>query len=347
MTDFEIKIPTVYSVVLRENELVQILKTYNRDLAISCSKICNLISSSKSAIRKSLNNSGNQLEQNISNLSRCSSTLEKISRQYVTAESSIKNTKTVYGKVKEAKDSLDWLDIFSEMGAVGSAISLIEDIAEGNVNAVGVMDCLAQVTGSVAKNIKEDGIDWVDALLGTSKYYETKSFLEGLTDEFGQYVGKTSDSVNMNPTAKKVMAASKWAGAVVSLGGSVLSNLEEFKDNGGISNARFWGETVIETGIEIGKAAVISSAIGAAAGAAIAAGVITAPAWVVGAGVTLATGAVVWGLDKMSTALVGKDFTEVVSDTVCDITEGAAEVISDAVGGVNSFFGEIFSPVWA
>lgn len=120
----------------------------------------------------------------------------------------------------------------------------------------------------------------------------------------------------------KFKTGAKVAGWALTGINNWFSNLEEFKgkDNWG----RIIEETVVETGIDIGKAALISTGVVAACAAA----GVAAPAVAVGG----AAVAVSWGIDEVGKLITQDEnfsVTEAISDTVCD----AAEYVGKAAAG--------------
>lgn len=114
----------------------------------------------------------------------------------------------------------------------------------------------------------------------------------------------------------------KAAGWLLTLVANGFSNYEEFKGKDNLG--RMIGETIVETGIDIGKAALISTGVVAACAAA----GVAAPAVVVGG----AAVAVSLGIDEVGKLITQDEnfsVTEAISDTVCD----AAEYVGKAAAG--------------
>lgn len=112
-------------------------------------------------------------------------------------------------------------------------------------------------------------------------------------------------------------AAFAWGGTILSGLANAFENADEAK-SGIISTQRAVVETISETAIDIGKYALI----GAGATAAVAATVGSAPVIIVGA----ATVGITMGLDYVSKKCTGKDLTELVSDSIIDVGEGAMKI---------------------
>ena len=178
--------------------------------------------------------------------------------------------------------------------------------------------------------------DWAKAL-GLNGYKavslsQTAGWMGRLQSAKDTFEGALNYEVT-GDTAGNAIKGTKIAGWALALVANGFSNYEEFS-KGEITGERAVAETVLETGIDIGKGALLAA--GAAAGAA-ALG-IAAPAVVVG-GVAVAASAV---LDFACKQLTGKAVTELVSDTILDVGEavinGAKEVASGIGNAVKDTF---------
>lgn len=211
------------------------------------------------------------------------------------------------------------LDKFGNISVPFSIAALINNCAKGGADGVvsglkNINDIIGNGTEAIF-DLTTGGVraDWVKGLLGFDLKNET----------FGEAMESYIDSFKFGKnTAKNVKAATQWAGVALDVAESAVGNWDEF--DGDLSNARFWGETVIEAGVDIaigaGATALASAALGAAATAI---GVAGAPAILVGA----AAAGVVWAANGICEYITGgRDIAEVVADAACDFTEAAIDV---------------------
>lgn len=120
---------------------------------------------------------------------------------------------------------------------------------------------------------------------------------------------------NATNVGSKIKVGTKWAGTALSGVTNLIGNIEEQKKTPGMSNARVVSETVVETALDIGIAAVVTAGATALIGAA-------APAVVVGA----ATVGTIWAINTVTEAATArywgednkKNFTELLSDGLID-----------------------------
>ncbi|MBP3593858.1 MAG: hypothetical protein J6J44_04970 [Lachnospiraceae bacterium] len=163
-----------------------------------------------------------------------------------------------------------------------------------------------------------------DAMGGTAstagswgaRFAENVSKQDGILDDFSKGGSKTFFA---------------YAGVVVDFAMNANENYEEYMD-GEIGAGRAFFETVTETTVDF----AVDWGIGVAVTAALAATPIGAPVLLVGACTVGAKFLLDWGSEK----LFGKDFTEVVSDTIVDVAAGTLEVASDVVKTVGEFVEE-------
>ena len=124
-----------------------------------------------------------------------------------------------------------------------------------------------------------------------------------------------------NTWTQNVGVACKWASYALSFVASGVQNYDEF--DGDMGNARFWGETLIQGGVDIGLGALAGIAAAALLPA-------TWPAIAVGA-----VGAgVVWAANGVCEWITGESIGEHVADFLCDGTEAIADFaqnVGDAV----------------
>lgn len=94
-------------------------------------------------------------------------------------------------------------------------------------------------------------------------------------------------------------------------------------------------ETIVETGVDIGKGALLAA--GVAAGAA-ALG-LAAPAVVVGGAAVAAS----WLMDVVCKQLTGESVTEFVSDKILDVGEAVASGVKEAAANVGNAVKDTFT----
>ena len=163
-----------------------------------------------------------------------------------------------------------------------------------------------------------------DAMGGTAstagswgaRFAENVSKQDGILDDFSKGGSKTFFA---------------YAGVVVDGAMNAYGNYEEYKA-GEIDVERAIVETVTETAVDF----AVDWGIGIAVTAALAATPIGAPVLLVGACTVGAKFLLDWGSEK----LFGKDFTEVVSDTIVDVAAGTMKVVSDVNKAVGEFVTE-------
>ena len=110
---------------------------------------------------------------------------------------------------------------------------------------------------------------------------------------------------------------------------SIVWYHQEF--DGDMINLRFWGETLIQTGVDIGLSGVAT--VGAAA---LLSG--TAPAVAV-----FAVGAAaVWAGNTVCEWITGESIAENVADVVCDGIKAAVDVVGDAADAVGAAWSGIY-----
>ncbi|MDR1600493.1 MAG: hypothetical protein LBS11_11605 [Oscillospiraceae bacterium] len=231
----------------------------------------------------------------------------------------------------------EWLD--------GSAIGLAK-ILKGDLKAG---EALVKILGEDMKKLAGNHdimpeAKWWNKLFGLDDFFEGAATrgIAGLGENTSFALNKKITELNLFPTdavtgAKQGFSASaalKWGGIAVSGIISGFENWDEFKDQGGWGNARFYAETVGETAVSwvtdtliaVGAAAAIGAVFGAAPVIAVAA----------------ATVGVSMFLDWASEKLTDKKLSELISDTVIDGAVAAYEHATNAV----TAFGNAFSKGW-
>lgn len=232
------------------------------------------------------------------------------------------------------------MEITTKAGSLGGSFSWLTSIIGINMDNDGISP------KDIGKLIKDGGnsiLKWndlikqwnngeFDKILGLDTYKTLKPIASGTQVSWADAYSKTfKDAFDVSPVeAGKKFNGAKVAGWGLALAANGFSNYEEYK-SGKISGYRAFGETAVETGIDIAKGAAITAAV--AAGAA-ALGVAAPAVVVAGAGVVVSA-----GLDfvckKVTGAVLGeeKSLTETVSDFVID---RAVDVMQEATAAVSS-----------
>ena len=242
----------------------------------------------------------------------------------------------------EIKAKIKLLGIFGNAGGIASGLlGLIYKCATGKA---GPGDWFGGIGGIFSKGIPaiadfhdkgwKEGLKsffgW-SAKTGSGKVNATTwwgRFKEGFKMAGKEEIGKYNPSGKTGGQAAKTVG--KWLGVVVEAGTEFFENKEEFKNaKTAAERRRMWGETAIETAVDVGKGMAANAAVAAIWTAA--AG--TAP---VSAGASFAVAAIatvaVVGVDWVSKKLTGKDIGEHVSDFVYDKVIPAAKDVGKAIG---------------
>ena len=188
---------------------------------------------------------------------------------------------------------------------MGKPAEGLKDLTEGASNILfGVQHALTNGADSFA--------NWASSLLGFNQ-----SGINGWGDALDDWLGKM-DFGKQTSTVGKVGTVCQWAGYALSFLVSGVENYAEF--DGDMTNARFWGETVLEGVVDVG----LGIGAGIAAAALLPA---TWPAIAVGA---VGVGVVWVGNQVCEWITGGRDIGEVVADAVCDtvdaVVDGAKQV---------------------
>lgn len=315
--------------------------------------------SSRIRIEQQLQKIIDSLTHQSGQMSSLGTTLEQILNQYTKTEQTIsdnvtkKSTKTPQGGENTPQqngaddEGIDWnkelLTLFKKVlpadfapyvtllanGFTGSGVDS-KIISEFIKSASAKYKFLGNLADNGAKTAVMD-------LFGLGKYFKdgvpataSERFTAALTKELTAY----KPNVGTAASAGKTIA--KWGGVVASVVGNGISNYNEYS-SGDISGGRAVAETIVETGIDIGKTALITAGVAAAIGGA---PVLAVTAVAVG---------VSWGADKICEMITGKGVTELVSDGLIDGAEKAIDAVADVgskVCGAISSFGNSFAD-WA
>ena len=282
-----------------------------------------------------------RMEKDVFRISKMKYGLEKIGAIYLAAETgnvdlaggcSASSGKKGSGRASSgtaegSDEGYDWMKgIFKLVGSFGVVGAIAKtgyygasgqkwtDIAKGGFDILGS-------GASAAKDMI--GGSGIGALFGVGKAVDATGFAENFSKQLGKYSFATDASMTTGQKVlSKISAAAKWAGAILTVGGKFIGNVDEY--NGDYGNARLYAETIGESVVSIGGTMLVGAAIGAVAGA-------TAPAWLVAAGAVV----VCEGANYLVESLCGKDIPELVSDAVIDayeyVADNAGKVI-DAIG---------------
>lgn len=315
--------------------------------------------SSRAKIEQQLQNVIENLTLQSGQMSSLGNTLEKILNQYTKTEQTIsdnvtkKTIKTPQGgnttpQEKENKEEgIKWdkeLTGLLKKVLPADFAPYITLLASGFTGSEVDGKIVSEFIKSAAAKYKFLG-NWADNgaktavmdLFGLGKYFKdgvpataSERFLQALSKEAKSF----KPDVGTAASAGKTIA--KWGGVVASVVGNGIGNYNEYS-SGEISGGRAVAETIVETGIDIGKTALITAGVAAAIGGA---PVVAVTAVAVG---------VSWGADKICEMITGKGVTELVSDGIIDGAEKAMDAVSDVgskVCGAVSSFGSSFAD-WA
>ena len=234
--------------------------------------------------------------------------------------------------------SLIW-KMIGAVGPAGGMVSTIGGFLTGEQSAADWAKLVKGVVGSVGKGLKASAktdATWKSILFGGKKLYETLDIAEnasrgtifktsikkgfsGMWDNL-TFKGVKNASGGKEIAGEACSSAAQWIGVVTTFVTNGMENIEEYK-SGKIDGGRAFGETIIESGVDIALGAVA----GAAAGVVLGAG---APAIAVGA---VAAGAV-WvantACEWITSEFFGekKNIGEVVADGAYALAEGVGEL---------------------
>ena len=249
--------------------------------------------------------------------------LDNVADTYDNVEKNLLEPKTEAQAKSEAKaEESDWIQnlvkIFGGSSAIASFFAAYYYSQRGITGTLGdksvvdMLKCLVKGAGTVGKCALngDSKAEWAQSLLGLKKAgdgMDATGISDFLQKEIGNY-----DFSGAEKLGDKIKVGAKWAGAALTIAGSAVSNYDEF--NGDLSNARFWEETALESGLDIAKGIAVTAAVSACfAGAPV---VVVAA---IGTGVTVA-------VDWVSKQVFnGRGVTEVVSDAILDVVHGNTE----------------------
>lgn len=318
MAEFEVTISGLKSAVGREKSIINKLSAACRDIDACRNALSTSVCSGYAVVKRNLGGLEEQVRASSNKVSGMATALSDIYGAYNAAETAVYGNRIGHAKVADAKNlSSTLLDAISSIveniGFAGETASLIIKALSGDLQvketAFGILNMIKEATGAVINHNDKNGPGWAKALLG---------------DE--------ADVAKMSEKTKAASKAVKWAGYALAAAENTYDNYEEFKDDGGISNPRFWGETILETGFDLAVAAGLSLLVPA-----------SAPLWA-GIAITAAGGFVVWGIDKAVEHFTGKNLKETVSDFVMDGAEYVSNAMSSVGNAVSSAWNKITTP---
>lgn len=311
-----------------------------RQVAAALNDLEGLRKSNYSGIRRSIYAARDKVLDEKTKMTTLETSLHTIAKCYQDSEKRILNEIPANDAVGSATDGaqstnsptdVDWLlelsksgangflDVLGEFGQAGEIVSILTALLKIGIDGDGftakdmgdIIEGLGNSAIGILEGIDLKEVDWKELFgLNTCPTLEgtpSASFMSTLKGELG--LNKAKQGING-------MTMAGWAFALI---GNGFGNYEEYSE-GKITTGRAIAETVVETGIDIGKGALLAA--GVAAGAALLG--IAAPAVVVG-GIAIAASAI---LDYGCKQLFGKELTETISDFVLD----TAGEIGDAIG---------------
>lgn len=276
---------------------------------------------SESSIQSRLDNVVSELERQAAGMKSMHTVLQNVVETYEDTEKRILQNAGV--KENKKTDVSSVIKLVGSFGVIGKAASVGLKIASSEPSFKNMAD-VAKTGHSFIKKVKDlkpkTVTEWKEALFDTNVPELLKEAVgtgAAVTLKGGIEVGWKGFQKELN---KKL---SDKVGIGLSLVANGISNYEEMK-RGEISAERAVAETVLETAVDVGKAAVVKGAV--LAGAALLG--VSAPMWAVGA----ATVAIGVGADWVSAKLTGKKLTEAVSDGILDMGYEASLWFQDNIG---------------
>lgn len=314
MAEFEVTISGLKSAVGTEKSIISKLSAACRNIDACRNALNTSVCSGYAAVKRNLGGLEEQVRASSNKVNSMVSALSDIYGAYNAAETAVYGNRIGHAKVADAQNpTSNFLDLVSSIvgkfGFGGKAASLIIKALSGDLKEkdliFGPLKLLEKAVGAVINHNDPNGPGWGRALLGDKV-----------------------DSATATAKTKAASKAVKWAGNVLTVAENTYDNYEEFKDVGGFSNPRFWGETILETGVDLALAAGVGALFAGA------------PVWV---GI-VAGGALIYGADKAVEHFTGKNLKETVSDFVMDGAEYVSNAMSSVGNAVSSAWNKITTP---
>ena len=317
-------------------------------------KSCRAMSGGEfSAIYKVLDKVIDGLEDEKRSLKSLSDGLTAVKKEYTEFENKIAgNIRSVSAEDVEAEEhsfEFPWSDLWSmisEGGIVGSGIAAAANMVTEEWSIGSIIDTAGYGISAIgdAAEAAANGTetDWAEALFGLDDVFKEMDF----TDLTGaQRAGKAFKQSLINgwddliPDMKlfdsgakfteRLSSFAKWAGPILTVGSSLVENIEEFKGQDG-KTGRIIAETAVESAVDIGLG--IAATVGVTTAAA-ALGITAAPAVAIGA----AAVGVTWAANSVCEWITGgKDIGEVAADAVCNAGEAIVDAASDLGSSIKS-----------
>lgn len=241
----------------------------------------------------------------------------------------------------------DLAKLIGTFGAIGSMGAMWLELGGTEVDGryiVKGLNGIAKLVGKGASIAGGHGTKavWFQQLTGLGcelTDIDTSSVGRAVSSSWAKQFGKDLKMTGVK-TADKVKAGANWFRHFLTVALNGVENYEEF--NGDLSNPRFWGETAIESGVDIavgaGAKALSTGIMAALAGAVpVLAPVLLNP-------VTIDIGAAVMtkganALCKWATGVLSdeqKDLGEFVADSIYDICDSVGPAINNIKNGISS-----------
>lgn len=285
-------------------------------------------------LRNAILNKKKKIHESRKDIDRLKHTGNEIVQKYVTTENAIvdpeikENAEPVNGDTAKPKWSdllLDGaLEFIGEGGVIGGVVSGTVKYIKGDKKTSKTLDYVKTYVDATHDIL--DGVSskdsWKQILFGLGKCKDASEgnffarWKDALSKEVAEYGFKKGATV-----LDKAATVAKWGGTILTVAGKASDNYEEFKDQGGLQNKRFWEETALESAIDIGLGMAISAAVGPG---------------IVAAGVSAVA---LWGVDEAFKKFTGKSFTESASDFIIDSVGSLGKKAGKAFSKWKSCFG--------
>ena len=311
MSTFEVKANKLKHYAQEEQKVKTKLRSIQSEITECQKNLQTVLSSSEGAVKQNLTSINQKIGEKTEIIGKMSSVLEAVSSIYLSTEKSVCGAKVsikdpgqatnVGGNVAVdiAKD-IGW-GFITGVGTAGKIVDYVNNMWSGTLTVDKLAKWLPKATGAVAKELENP--NWVKSFFGVSNEASEGAW-KYITKDLKSYIFKSG---NESSIANKIGVIAKWAGVAVTGVTRFIGNAEEFKDRGGMSNERFWEETVVETVVDVAKATAVGAVVAGLGFAGWPAALIT-------------TGTLVIA-DTASNAVFHKDLTEMVSDGAVDFGE--------------------------
>jgi len=301
-----------------------------------------------------LNSTADQLKAQRQSVGRAVSVGRQAAGLYEKTEAQLLNIKA--GATAEANPEIEeppfsfdklfnWDNLWKLVGSVGPAGQFSKTIASfANGKFWDGAKDIVKLVGAGAKAVDGDaGVSWWKKLLGWKAPSASKPVNNPLDASFSKEIGKYKVSAKQS-AGQNIAGIAKWVGVFATVAEKGVSNWDEFKDDGGLSNPRLYAETVTESAIKIGSDIAISTAVGAAAVVVLGTNPVGWAAVGVGVAVAATTVAVNWALDGISQLITGnkKGWVENVSDGIIDRWESVGNKVKEAKDSVVKWWNGLF-----